>query len=262
MRENAISDRWVPINYLKRQIKIGSSFTNIRLILRKMIPIKIAEAITIHKSQGSTYSEVIVHRPERLPLKLLYVACSRVTSLNGLYFTDVKNKFDISKLRYKDDDQGRKKIEQLETEKQLQFDLHFLQDFPSEYDTFIFSNIQSLNKYFELVKADKCFLSAKFIFLVETWSLESDQYEIDNYHCIYRHDCIGTQRRPHGIIVYVKNYSDTPINIEIIYEDHIYNPLKKHSHNIVAFSALDYCFCILYREKYLRNTCLKIYLII
>lgn len=37
MKENNIPDKWVPINYLKYQIKIGSSYTNIRLIVRKKV---------------------------------------------------------------------------------------------------------------------------------------------------------------------------------------------------------------------------------
>lgn len=90
---------------------------------------------------------------------------------------------------------------------QLQFNLLFLQDYP-EYDTFIFSNIQSLHKYFELIKADLCFNFAKFIILVETWTVSSDNYEFENYTCVYRH-CPGVQRRLHGIFVHVLVYDSS-----------------------------------------------------
>lgn len=52
-----------------------------------MVP---AEAITVHKSQGSNLSRLSVilrdtATGQRLPRKSLYVALSRATSLNGLY---------------------------------------------------------------------------------------------------------------------------------------------------------------------------------
>lgn len=99
-----------PLNYLKRQITISRSKTDEKLILCRMIPLKLAEARTIHTSQGTTEQEIAVHRPETLFLKLFYVACSRVVSLHGLYFTDVRKKFDIKKLQYKSNDPNRKKM--------------------------------------------------------------------------------------------------------------------------------------------------------
>lgn len=57
-------------------------------INRRQFPIKCAEAMTIYKSQGSTYKCICVHLSEKrcMSRASLYVACSRVTSLNGLYF--------------------------------------------------------------------------------------------------------------------------------------------------------------------------------
>ena len=233
MKENKIPSTWVPINYLKLEFKITK--ISGEQILRKMLPLKMAEAVTVHTSQGSTHPDVAVHRPEKMNIKLLYVACSCVTSLNGLYFTDHKEGFDVRKLRPKNIP-GKKEIETLELKRPVHFYLHYLQDY-LEYDTFIFVNIQSLPKYFQLITADKCFISSKCIFFVETWTLNSDQLNINNYKCVYRHDCSGKQRHPYGIMLYIREMCDD--HIEIIYENNNYKPNKNNyvSHNIIAFTV-------------------------
>lgn len=50
------------------------------------IPLKVAKAITIHKSQGKTFSQVVIS-PTIFASGQLYVALSRVTSPEGLYLT-------------------------------------------------------------------------------------------------------------------------------------------------------------------------------
>lgn len=50
----------------------------------KQIPLKLAYAITIHKSQGQTFDAVNVH-PSCWDAGQLYTALSRVTNINGLY---------------------------------------------------------------------------------------------------------------------------------------------------------------------------------
>ena len=214
--------------------------------MRRMLPLKMAEAETIHTSQGTTEPNVVVSKPETLNIKLLYVACSRVTSLNGLYFTNHKNSFNVTKLRPKHIE-GKEEIEYLESKRPVHFYLHYLQDY-LEYDTFIFANIQSLPKYFEFITVDKCFISAKYIFFVETWTLNNDKVDINNYRCIYRHDCIDKQKHPYGTLLYMRETCDS--DIEIIYENNIYKPDKNNyvSHNIVAFTVEEYCFCIVYRS--------------
>lgn len=54
-------------------------------VYRKQFPLSPAEALTIHKSQGSTYESVCVNVKKHLTRQLLYVALSRVTSLSKLF---------------------------------------------------------------------------------------------------------------------------------------------------------------------------------
>lgn len=52
----------------------------------RQFPVKLAFAVTVHRSQGRTYQEVVVD-PRMFTTGQMYVALSRVTSLSGLYLT-------------------------------------------------------------------------------------------------------------------------------------------------------------------------------
>ncbi len=57
--------------------------------LYKYIVIMCAEAITIHKSQGLTLPSVVLklttNKNRRIDRRLLYVGCSRASSIDGLF---------------------------------------------------------------------------------------------------------------------------------------------------------------------------------
>ena len=65
-------------NGLTTKKKIGSF---------EQIPLKLAYAVTMHKTQGQTYEKAIIS-PSSFADGQLYVALSRVKSLNGLYLDD------------------------------------------------------------------------------------------------------------------------------------------------------------------------------
>jgi len=74
---------WTPIYKTARVFQHGISGHS--SIDRKQFPVVSAEAITIHKSQGATYSKVAVHLYRSIKRALLYVGCSRATSASGLF---------------------------------------------------------------------------------------------------------------------------------------------------------------------------------
>jgi len=74
---------WTPVVKIIKSFQINSSQGT--TIDRKQFPVLPAEAITIHKSQGATYSKVMVHTSPGMQRAALYVACSRATSAAGLY---------------------------------------------------------------------------------------------------------------------------------------------------------------------------------
>ena len=52
------------------------------------IPLRLRAAITVHKSQGMTFNNVIINRPYFWSSGQLYTALSRVTSVEGLYLVE------------------------------------------------------------------------------------------------------------------------------------------------------------------------------
>ena len=63
----------------------GGARSQAQSLSRTQLPLTLAWAITIHKSQGATYNQAIVNIGEKeLALGLTYVAFSRVRTLGGL----------------------------------------------------------------------------------------------------------------------------------------------------------------------------------
>ncbi|GFX05943.1 ATP-dependent DNA helicase PIF1, partial [Trichonephila clavipes] len=84
-----IRKRWTPIVTRAANIPLGG---NIKC-RRNQFPVVSASAITIHKSQGGTFDEVIFNYDKSQQIQLVYVALSRVTSTDGLYLTNDKDDF-------------------------------------------------------------------------------------------------------------------------------------------------------------------------
>ncbi|KAG8174442.1 hypothetical protein JTE90_014229 [Oedothorax gibbosus] len=59
MKREGIPNSWTPIEPVCRQLSTGKRAPY--QVVRRQFPIVPAEAITIHKSQGSTYSQVSLH---------------------------------------------------------------------------------------------------------------------------------------------------------------------------------------------------------
>ena len=77
--------KWSVYNYTIDRITSTLKKKEIGSILQ--IPLKVAKAITIHKSQGKTFSEVILS-PQIFASGQLYVALSRVRGPEGLVLTE------------------------------------------------------------------------------------------------------------------------------------------------------------------------------
>ncbi|KAH7946276.1 hypothetical protein HPB49_022499 [Dermacentor silvarum] len=60
---------------------------------RMPFPIVQASAVTIHKSQGATYTDVVYKYNHKYPQKLVYVALSRCTDVDRLFLTNPAGDF-------------------------------------------------------------------------------------------------------------------------------------------------------------------------
>ncbi len=77
--------KWSIYNYSVDRATMALKKTEIGFV--KQIPLKVAKAITIHKSQGKTFDKVILS-PQIFAPGQLYVALSRVRGPEGLYLTE------------------------------------------------------------------------------------------------------------------------------------------------------------------------------
>ncbi|GFX86165.1 ATP-dependent DNA helicase [Trichonephila clavipes] len=84
-----VSRMAVPIVLRSSNIPLNNNKTI--FVKRTHVPLVCACATTVHKSQGNTYSEIVYENGRRHSQSLLYVALSRVTSIEGLYITTKNN---------------------------------------------------------------------------------------------------------------------------------------------------------------------------
>jgi hypothetical protein len=82
-RSKGIDESLTPIEILSRNIKPRKNTA--AMVMRRQFPVVPAEAITIYKSQGGVYDAAVVNLRPGMKRNELYVALSRVTSLNGLF---------------------------------------------------------------------------------------------------------------------------------------------------------------------------------
>ncbi|GFV83502.1 uncharacterized protein TNCV_982651 [Trichonephila clavipes] len=88
-KRDVLDLKWTPIVTRAANIPLGG---NIKC-RRNQFPVVSASAITIHKSQGGTFDEVVFNYDKSQQIQLVYVALSRVTSIDGLYLTNDKDDF-------------------------------------------------------------------------------------------------------------------------------------------------------------------------
>ncbi|GFS68630.1 ATP-dependent DNA helicase [Trichonephila clavipes] len=88
-KRDVLDLKWTPIVTRTANIPLGG---NIKC-RRNQFTVVSASTITIHKSQGGTFDEVVFNCDKSQQIQLVYVALSRVTSIDGLYLTNDKDDF-------------------------------------------------------------------------------------------------------------------------------------------------------------------------
>jgi hypothetical protein len=195
-QQNNIQPDLTPIQKDTAQVSVQSS-GSINGV-RKQFPIVVAEAITIHKSQGQTMSVVVVGLGQRYTRNSCYVAFSRSTTLHGLHIIGGFNPprapppthpvvLEMEKLRQNP----------LITKFQ-----HLSLTPPNNCIKIIFFNIQSLNKHLDDLKVDTVFTSADIILLAETWTLPSDVIDLPEFSEVARQNCLTSPRSANGTTIF------------------------------------------------------------
>ncbi|GFV21257.1 ATP-dependent DNA helicase [Trichonephila clavipes] len=182
-----VSRMAVPIVLRSSNIPFNNNKTI--FVKRTHVPLVYACATTIHKSQGNTYSEIVYEYHRRHSQSLLYVALSRVTSIEGLYIT-TKNS---DKTFYHCRRRSSSTIDLQEEFKRLS--LNKLQTINEDLINFITNrqglsiftfNCQSLTAPAADLQ-DSVIKKSNILVLSETWLGNENDISIPNFNCIVKY---------------------------------------------------------------------------
>jgi hypothetical protein len=217
-----IQPTWTPIT---TQFNVGK--TKSAQAVRKQFPLRAAAAKTIHRSQGDTQTQIVVNLKAKRPIPHMhYVALSRVTTIEGLYVTDLcENRISV-------DQKVVAEMKHLRTERQLQLCFTPLYNVKYQSDLKVcFLNARSLHKHIDDVRHDLNFTSSDTAIFTETRISpfdDDEEYTINGFQ-LFRNDGDMTyhnNRRPYGGTIV---YSEIPF-----VEGYPYN----HNINGIEFTVI------------------------
>ena len=190
-----IERTWTPIKPVTTQFAVGR--TKSAQVVRKQFPLRPASAKTVHRSQGDTQTQIVVNlNTNRTIPHIHYVALSRVTTIEGLYITDLcEDKISV-------DPRVIKEMEILRTEHRLKLSFTPLYDLDHLDLKICYLNARSLHKHIEDVRKDINYSSTDILIFSETRFSPSDadeMYCIDGYR-LFRNDISNYSgpTRPYG----------------------------------------------------------------
>ena len=142
-----IVDTWTPIKPVTTQFAVGRNKS--AQVIRKQFPLRLASAKTVHRSQGDTQSQIVVNlNTNRTLPRIHYVALSCVTTIEGLYITD------ICENKISGDQRVVKEMEMLRTEHKLKLCFTPLYMLDHTDLNICHLNSRSLHKHIEDVRKD------------------------------------------------------------------------------------------------------------
>jgi len=210
-----IESTWTPIKPITSQFAVGKNRT--AQIVRKQFPLRPAGAKTIHRSQGSTKTQIVVNfKTNRAIPHLHYVGLSRVTNIEGLHIADLyEEKITVSA-------DVKKEMERLRTHAKLELSICPLYNVEEILLKFCYLNARSLHRHIEDVRKDFNYSSADVLIFSETRFSQSDHnsfYALQGC-TLFRNDATmlsGNVRPFGGMAVYSRmdyycNGADADIN--------------------------------------------------
>lgn len=142
---------------------------------RRQFPLAQPSAITVHKSQGGTYSSVVYEYSKTHPQKLVYVALSRCTNNQNHYLTNSDGDHRFYH-RYDNVDKSMAVVfKRLENHTLDTVSRRSLRTFERDVDaggifTMGLLNVRSLNAYFTDVERDVVLTKSDGLCFTETWN--------------------------------------------------------------------------------------------
>ena len=202
-----------PIIEISRKFSVGRK--RAYFVDRRQFPLRLAAAKTIHKSQGSTMDDGVLHFGKRKIDHIHYVGLSRIKKLTNVKILELN----AEKIKVSQDVQNE--MDRLRKESVLSFSLtHLMQD--SSLCQIVFHNTRSLHAHYEDFKQahnKKVFVGDIIVLAESRLSVcDSDSdYALPGY-TLYRFNEISTcnQRSHKSIAMYSKLKIDTVTNKQIL----------------------------------------------
>ena len=194
MDNNNLPKNLIPIEKVSSRISMKSQYE----IFREQFPIVPAESITIHKSQGQTYEKVCIDlsKSHHFQTSLLYVALSRVKSLNDLFI--------IGEFKPPKKNQVscfvNNEMNRLRKNKYLK--LSYIDNVDSTKFKILYHNVRSLHKNISHILTDKWYHQFELLIFSETQTISSDEFTIKDYELIFRSDNNLIERKQKGIMCF------------------------------------------------------------
>ena len=143
-------------------------------VVRKQFPLRPAAAKTIHRSQGDTETRVVVNFDTKRAISHIhYVGLSRVTTIEGLYITDLcEHKMAVS-------EEVQKEMERLRSS-DYQLPLSITPLYKQDEISFkiCFLNARSLHKHINDVRRDFNYSSADVSVFCESRFMQSENDQL------------------------------------------------------------------------------------
>ena len=199
-------ENWVPIQRSKVVAKLKSD-PKVNRTFGNMFPLKAAEAITVHKSQGQTYHGGVCvnitddpHDRLRTDKSLQYVALTRVKRLEDLYIVgDLKlSSKNTKKFIHKENE-----ITRLRTDMKLKLAYETFEGIQGDVIVYLNSG-STFDKYYQFVTTDKWYRNASLLIVAETNTIASDNIEMPTFEMAWRSDEETALRSTRGILCYKK----------------------------------------------------------
>ncbi|XP_062556879.1 uncharacterized protein LOC134221708 [Armigeres subalbatus] len=199
-KPGVLQQDWTPIGKRSVNVSLGSVKCK-----RVQFPVVSACALTVHKSQGGTFPQIVYHYEKGQEQQLVYVGLSRVSSLDGLFLTNAKNDFKFHHAKGSD----TPKIRELRTE-MTRLSNHRLCTISDELLQFVetkgpgivlvSANVQSLGAHALDISTDHVLMTGDILALSETWQDDGTITEISGYNCVSQSKRSST--RAAGVAIY------------------------------------------------------------
>jgi hypothetical protein len=215
---NKLNRRWVPIAKRSSSITFKSRMLKCKRI---QFPLVEACALTIHKSQGGTFTEVVYDYEKSHEQQLVYVALSRVTSLNGLHLTNPNDDFTFHHGCGKLNKELKTEFQRLQKHRLSTVSEHCRMFLDKTIDLKLLTlNVQNLKAHKEDLETDYVLTQSNIMALSETWLDNGESLNLNGYRCItqFKREDV----RAGGVAIYEKE------NCTLYSTPHI---LMKFDHN-------------------------------